>query len=290
MSIRRIGIVHPGEMGISIAVALLGSGHTVRWASEGRSAATRARAEKFKLQDAETLANLCATCDLIVSICPPDAAESVAQQVLTHGYAGTYLDGNAIAPERVTRINEMMTAAGVRFVDGAVIGLPAWKRGTTWLYLSGAGAAEVAACFAETPFETRILNAEPGSASALKMCYSAYTKGSTALLAAILAAAEELGVREELYRQWDAENADETGFAGQVEKRVLNSTRKAWRFSGEMDEIAATFRAAGLPGEFHAAAAEVYRRLAPFKGRGELPPLGEVLEAVQKGRGAQESE
>lgn len=287
MSIRRIGILHPGEMGISIAAALLGSGHAVYWASEGRSAATRARAEKHNLQDAQTLAALCATCDLIVSICPPDAAESVAQQALAHGCAGTYLDANAIAPERVARIHEMLRAGRVQFVDGAVIGPPGWTRGTTRLYLSGAEAGAVAECFAETPFETRILKGEPGGASALKMCYSAYTKGSTALLAAILATAEKLDVREELYREWDT---DDAGFAGQTEKRVLNSTRKAWRFSGEMDEIAATFHAAGLPGEFHAAAAEVYRRLAGFKGISDLPALAEVLQALQKSRGVEEDE
>ncbi len=286
MSIKQIGILHPGEMGISIAAALLGSGHAVYWASEGRSAATRAHAEKYKLRDAQTLAKLCAASDLIVSICPPDAAETVAKEVLAQGYTGMYLDGNAIAPERVARISEMMNAAGVRFVDGAIIGPPAWERGTSWLYLSGAGADEIATCFANTTFGTRILKGELGGASALKMCYSAYTKGSTALLAAIIAAAEELGVREELYQQWDE---DEAGFGAQVEKRVLSSTRKAWRFSGEMQEIAATFHAAGLPGEFHTGAAQVYRRLAAFKGRVELPALAEVLAALKKGRGTAES-
>lgn len=274
MSIRRIGIVHPGEMGISIGAALSGNGHAVYWASEGRSAATRVRAEKHQLQDARTLANLCATCDLIVSICPPAAAEAVADAVLCRKYAGMYLDANAIAPARVVGMNERMNAAGVRFVDGAIIGGPAWTRGTTGLYVSGEGSQEIAGCFAGGPFETVILDGEPGRASALKMCYSAYTKGSTALLAAILATAQTLGVREALYTQWDQ---DDAGFSSRTEKRVRNVTKKAWRFSGEMDEIAATFRAAGLPGEFHAGAAEIYRRLAGFKDVQDLPPLADVI-------------
>ena len=57
-------------------------------------------------------------------------------------------------------------------------------------------------------------------------------------------------------------------------------TAKAWRFAGEMDEIAVTFEAAGLPGGFHRAAGELYRALAPFKGRDEPPELGEVLSTL----------
>jgi hypothetical protein len=47
-----------------------------------------------------------------------------------------------------------------------------------------------------------------------------------------------------------------------------------------MDEIAATFRSAGLPGEFHAAAATLYRRLAGFKDVAATPSLDEVLAAL----------
>jgi hypothetical protein len=113
------------------------------------------------------------------------------------------------------------------------------------------------------------------------MCYAAYTKGTTALLCAILAAAESLGVRQALYRQWELEDA---GFVEQVTRRSQRVTAKAWRFAGEMEEIAATFEAAGLPPGFHAAAAEVYRRLDGFKGMGTPPELEEVLRALLQPR------
>jgi hypothetical protein len=109
------------------------------------------------------------------------------------------------------------------------------------------------------------------------MCYAAYTKGTTALLGAILATAESLGVREALAEQW---NHDNPGFAEATDLRVRRVTAKAWRFAGEMEEIAATFRASGQPGEFHAAAAEVYRRLARFKDAPATPALEEVLAAL----------
>ncbi|MCW5853269.1 MAG: DUF1932 domain-containing protein, partial [Anaerolineae bacterium] len=132
-------------------------------------------------------------------------------------------------------------------------------------------------CFAAGPLETRTLGDEIGTASALKMCYAAYTKGTTALLCAILATADRLGVRESLYEQW---NQDEAGFAEGVDRRVRGVTAKAWRFAGEMEEIAATLDAAGLPSGFHLAAANVYRRLAPFKGAAETPSLETALAAL----------
>lgn len=280
---QRIGIVHPGEMGISVAASAQTSGHVAYWASEGRSAQTRGRAAKFGLQDTQTLARLCATCSIIVSVCPPDAADAVARQVLACRFAGLYLDANAISPRRAVDISQRMTAAGATFVDGGIIGGPAWTPGATRLYLSGPRADEVAACFSGGPLATDVIGAEAGKASALKMCYAAYTKGTTALLAAVVATAERLGVRDNLYRQWDSDDADS---ATRAEQRVRQAGAKAWRFVGEMDEISATFHGAGLPGEFHAAAAEIYRRLAPFKVAQGTAPFEEVLAALCHGDGA----
>lgn len=280
MSAPQIGIVHPGEMGVSIAANLQQSGHPVAWASAGRSPATVDRAAQHALRDAGTLEALCAACAVIVSVCPPHAAEDVARDVLAAGFRGLYVDANAIAPQRVLRMRDALEAAGVGLVDGGIIGGPAWAPGTT-LYLSGPRADEAAACFTAGPLAVQVLGDSVGTASALKLCFAAYSKGTTALLAAILAAAEHYGVREALGAQWAQ---GEPGFAGQAERRVRQVTAKAWRFAGEMEEIAATFRAAGLPGGFHQAAAALYERLAGFKGAPQ-PGLAEVLAALaQEGR------
>ncbi|MGH8246851.1 MAG: NAD(P)-binding domain-containing protein [Gammaproteobacteria bacterium] len=89
MTRQRIGILHPGEMGISIAASAQQSGHHVYWASEGRSATTHARAAKFGLRDTRTVAHLCAACSILVSVCPPHAAEAVANQVVAHSFSGS---------------------------------------------------------------------------------------------------------------------------------------------------------------------------------------------------------
>lgn len=274
---RRIGILHPGAMGVSIAASAIHSGHAVYWAAEGRSDQTRKRAQEHKLIEVDSLATLCQTCETILSVCPPHAAEEVAAAVLRTGFRGLYLDANAISPQRALTIGGMLEDNGVSFVDGGIIGGPAWQPQQTWLYLSGKDAPQIADCFSRGPLEIKIIGQEIGKASALKMCYAAYSKGTTALLAAILAAAHTLGIREELYQQWER---DEPGFSEQVNGRVRRVTAKAWRFEGEMHEIAATFQAAGLPEGFPLAAAQTYHRMAHFKDAGEVPEMEEILRAL----------
>lgn len=272
-----IGILHPGEMGVSIAASAVHNGHQVFWASHGRSDATRIRAQTQSLINLESLDNLCVQCEIILSICPPHAAEEVAQQVIAENYRGLYCDANAISPQRSQHIGSMLSTAGIDFVDGGIIGGPVWQRGKTWLYLSGRRSTEIAACFANSPLEVRVIGDKIGKASALKMCYAAYTKGTTALLCAILGASEQLGVRENLYEQWTRDDAE---FVSETENRACNVTKKAWRFQGEMQEIAETFASVGIPSEFHHAASEIYARLAPLRDAGDRVSLARVLEAL----------
>jgi hypothetical protein len=109
------------------------------------------------------------------------------------------------------------------------------------------------------------------------MGYAAYTKGTTALLTAILGMVEKEGVRANLAQQWGDE------FTTQTIRRVCANTAKAWRFEGEMYEIADTFRGAGLPGDFHQGAAQIYKRLAGFKDASETPTIEAVLDMLLNG-------
>ncbi|MYH64352.1 MAG: NAD(P)-dependent oxidoreductase [Chloroflexi bacterium] len=272
-----VGIIHPGAMGISIAASAQAAGHTVYWASAERSATSRQRATQHNLLDAETVARLCECCDVILCVCPPHAAEAVAESALEAGFTGLYCDGNAISPEKARRIGERMRSAGCDFVDGGIIGPPAWEKGSTRFYLSGSSAAQVAALFIGSVTEAIDIGAEVGRASALKMVFAAQTKGTTALLSAVQAAAEALSVRGDLDGEWARRLPDAAESRAQPVRSV---TAKAWRFTGEMQEIAATFAEAGLPDGFHLAAYEVYRRMAGFKDAEATPPLEDVLAAL----------
>jgi 3-hydroxyisobutyrate dehydrogenase-like beta-hydroxyacid dehydrogenase len=271
----RIGILHPGEMGSAVAATVRNSGHEVLWVSEGRSHRTRARAESAGLTDAGTLARLCETCPVILSVCPPEFAADLADQVLAHGFRGTYLDANAVSPTHKQAIATRVQASGVRFVDGGIVGLPPKAKDQTWMYLSGEHADSIAGLFEAGPLEVEIIGTEAGKASALKMCYAAQNKGSIALLTAVMGAADLLGVLEELRREW----ARPGRAIGQTEGHVLRAAPKAWRWSAEMHEIAATLESAGMPPEFHQAAAEIFEKLREFKDAN--PTIEEVLQKLR---------
>jgi len=274
----RIGLIHPGAMGASVGAAARSNHHTVLWASQGRSADTIARAQRANLEDVGTVAHLVAASDIVLSVCPPHAAGDVAREVLALGFAGIYVDCNAVSPNRTRAIQQLVERAGATYVDGGIIGGPAWTRDAgTHLYLSGQRAADVSACFTGSPLRAPVISDRIGAASALKMGYAAYTKGTTALLTAILGMVEKEGVRADLERHWG------DTFATQTIRRVRTNTAKAWRFEGEMYEIAETFRDAGLPGEFHLAAAHIYKRLASFQEQDEAPPIEAVLSVLLQG-------
>jgi 3-hydroxyisobutyrate dehydrogenase-like beta-hydroxyacid dehydrogenase len=163
-------------------------------------------------------------------------------------------------------------------VDGGIIGGPAWTSGKTVLALSGTSAAKAAALFAGSALATRVIGEDIGAASALKMCYAAVSKGTTALIAAVLATAGELGVRHALERLW---HDDEPGANERNARRIAAAAPKAWRWVGEMHEIGDTLAGAGLPRTFHEAAAEVYARMAAFKG---CKPSADEATAALAGR------
>ncbi len=252
-------LLHPGAMGASVGAALVANGHAVQWVVAGRSEETRTRAENAGLRPAATLEKGLQGTELAISVCPPEAAFEVAQAVRETGFAGLYLDGNAVAPATAVKIERLF---GERYVDGGIIGPPAWREGAMRFYLSGAAAADVAALFAGSLVDARAIAGGSGAASALKMCYAAFTKGSSALLLGIRALAEHNGVSADLLAEWDI---SQPGLAARSNAAAKSTSSKAWRFAGEMREIAATFAAAELPAGFHLAAAELYARMADLK-------------------------
>jgi 3-hydroxyisobutyrate dehydrogenase-like beta-hydroxyacid dehydrogenase len=276
---RTVGLLHPGEMGASIGAALRRAGVQVLWVSAGRGPATRRRAQSADLTDAGSLPALSARSDVVLSVCPPHAALQVAHTVAASGFAGLYVDANAVAPATAGAIGAVVRAGG-RFVDGDLIGGPVRPGGGTRLYLSGPDAKEVAALFAATDLEAVNLGEDLTAASALKVCYAAWTKGTSALLLAIRATAAAHGVDEALLSEWAR---TQPGLAARSQA-AAGTARKAWRFAGEMDQIASCFAEAGLPDGFARAAAELYRRLAPCKELVGDPPLGEVLRLVRAAR------
>lgn len=246
-----VGLLHPGEMGAAIGGALRARGETVLWASTGRSDATAERAEQAGFEDVGEIAEVCRRSEILLSICPPHAAVEVARAA--EGLAGIYVDANAISPQTARAIADIQS----RFVDGGIVGSPPHEPGLTRLYLSGGEADAVAALFADTNMDARVLSGEPGAASAMKAAYAGWTKGSAALLLTMRELARAEGVEAALLDEWrlSLPELEERSAAA-----ARSADRKGWRWVGEMHEIAQSMAAHDLPTGFHDAAAEVFRR------------------------------
>jgi 3-hydroxyisobutyrate dehydrogenase-like beta-hydroxyacid dehydrogenase len=243
-----VGILHPGEMGAAVGAALRGNGHDVLWAAQGRSPDTARRAGEAGLRDVASVGALLAEADVVFSIVPPHAASAVAADAV--GLVGLFVDANAVSPATVRGLPP------ARLVDGGLIGPPPLAPGTTRLYLSGAEAEAVAPLFAGSPLEARVLGGGIGAASALKMVYAAWSKGTAALVLSIREVARATGVEEPLLAEWNESAPELPSRLAEAEK---SAETKGWRWVAEMEEIAETFAAAGQPDGFHRAAAQVYR-------------------------------
>jgi 3-hydroxyisobutyrate dehydrogenase-like beta-hydroxyacid dehydrogenase len=280
MDIKTIALLHPGNMGATIGAAASTSGARVLWASSQRSAATRARAKQAGLIDAETLAEAVHQSEVVLSVCPPHAAVDLARMVAATNFKGIYVDANAISRSTAQEVGKIVTASGASFVDGGIIGSPVKQAGTTRLYVSGEQAAEIAALFSRSMLDARAIGAEPGAASALKVAYAAWTKCTDALVLAIRAYADHEGVDHALLDEW---RISQPALEKKCGRAAAVAVPKAWRYVGEMREIAEAFEAAGLPGGFHNAAAEICERLADFKDQTDPgPTVTAVVEAIQQ--------
>ncbi|WP_218917375.1 NAD(P)-dependent oxidoreductase [Luteipulveratus mongoliensis] len=247
-----IGLLHPGAMGAAVGGCLVDGGRTVIWAAEGRSAESRARAAEAGLKEVDRVEDLLSEASVILSICPPHAALDIA--AAAGDFAGTYVDANAVSPETVRRVAAALPRA--TFVDGGIIGSPPHVGTGTRLYVSGDESAVVRDLFAGTALSVLQVDGGVGSASALKMAYAAWTKGSGALLLAARDLARSHGVEADLLAEWDHSLPQ---VADRLTRAERSATAKGWRWVGEMDQIAATMRGADLPDGFHVAAADVYR-------------------------------
>jgi 3-hydroxyisobutyrate dehydrogenase-like beta-hydroxyacid dehydrogenase len=237
-------------MGAAIGALLVECGHEVLWCPQGRSEDTARRASAAGLKGAQNLLDA----DVILSVCPPHAALDVARSL--QGTPALVIDANAVSPMTARRIGELI---GDRSADGGIVGPPPRRKGTTRLYLSGHHAIEASRLFEGTHLEPVVLGGSPVAASALKMAYASWTKGSAALLLSAMACARATGVEEALRAEWTRSQPD---LEARLQSAADSAGAKGWRWVGEMNEIAATFSAVGLPSGFHDAAAEMFDRAA----------------------------
>jgi 3-hydroxyisobutyrate dehydrogenase-like beta-hydroxyacid dehydrogenase len=261
MAVSTVGLLSPGDMGHSIGAVLRQHGLQVLTCLDGRSERSRALAAEAGIEDTASLEELVREADVFLSVLVParalETAERVAAALRATGSDLLYVDCNAIAPRTVRAVGDVIEAAGGRVADIGIVGAPPRRPGTRF-YVSGPGARE-AAQLAQFGLDVRVIGDDMGQASGLKMCYGALTKGLQALGVELLVAARALGLEEALL----AEQRDsQPEVLAWLERSVPTMPPKAYRWVGEMEEIATTFADVGLTPLILQGAADLYRFVA----------------------------
>lgn len=259
MQIQTVGILSPGDMGQAIASVLNQNGLKTIAALDDRSDRTRQLAAAAYIQDVGSLKELVIESDVVLSVLVPAAATEVAEQVAevisSVGKSILYVDANAISPQKVRNIAQIITSKGGEFIDASIIGPPPRVPNRTRIYASGKKAIELQQ-LGDYGLDIRVIGDEIGQASGLKMSYAALTKGLTAIGTELLIAAHRLGLDQQL---WDEVSTSQPELAKILTRSLPSMTPKAHRWIGEMEEIADTFAALELTERIFQGAADVYR-------------------------------
>ena len=282
-----VGILSPGDMGHTVGNVLRENGLRVITCLTGRSQRTQQLAEKAGIVDVPTYSQFVTEADLILSIMVPaqamSAASAVAETLQQVDTTLTYTDCNAIAPQTVRKLGDIITSAGGTFVDASIIGPPPRTPGATRFYASGPD-LDLFSELNNYGLDVRALGAEIGLASAIKMCYASLTKGLTALCTELLTAASVLGVSEALTAEFQL---SQSALFERMEKGLPSMPPKARRWIGEMEEISATFAHVGLTPNILTGAADMYRFIGdthladlPPEARDEFPTLAELIKIL----------
>jgi 3-hydroxyisobutyrate dehydrogenase-like beta-hydroxyacid dehydrogenase len=257
--VRSVGILSPGDMGAAIGAVLSHGGLDVATALDGRSALTRLRASEAGIRDAGTVDDLVGSVDFLLSVLVPSEARSladaVASSLLRTGARPVFVECNAIAPQTVREIETALGSTVGGFIDAGIIGNPPRRPGdSTRFYCSGPETTAFET-LSRCGLDVRRVGSGVGQASGLKMVYAASTKGTTALWTELLVAARALGLEEALLAEFGADHP----IASRQMSGIPTMPRRARRWAGEMDEIAATFAHVGLTPRILQGAADMYR-------------------------------
>ena len=272
MAVRTVGLLSPGDMGHSIGNVLRLGGLRVITCLAGRSQRSLELAAEAGIEDAGDDETLVREADLFLSVLPPSQAATLAERmaaaVRKTGTELLYADCNAISPGTAAKVEQLTAGSGIRFVDVGIIGNPPQPGPPkTRFYASGTHAGEFAQ-LAKHGLDVRVIGDNTGQASGIKMCYASLTKGLTALGTELLTASKALGLEEPLQAELEASQPQLLAW---LQQYMPSMPPKAYRWVGEMLEIATTFEEVGLTPRILQGAADMYQ-LVEGTAMGKEPP------------------
>ena len=251
----------PGDMGSGVGGILVRSGLRVITSLKDRSEASSTRAAEQGIVDVGSLDDVVASSDLMLSILVPSEAlafaASAAESIVRTNSHVAFADCNAVSPATGVKIGKIITTVGGMFIDAGIIGGSPRTGAIPRFYASGEHAGILAELDGKG-ISVPVMRGAVGRASGLKMLYAALTKGTAALHASTLMAAKSLGLFDDLIHELEQSQSGTLAAMG----RVNSISAQAFRWIGEMEEIASTFEDAGVTPNIHAGAAETFQKIS----------------------------
>jgi 3-hydroxyisobutyrate dehydrogenase-like beta-hydroxyacid dehydrogenase len=277
-----VTVVAQGAMGAGVGRRLARNGVEVRTSLAGRSRASAERAAAAGMRDVEDAALVAVP--IVLSIVPPSEAVATVERFAAicrrTGARPLYADLNAVSPETAARVAGIAEAAGMAFADGGIIGGPPREDGyNPAIYVSGAEAPRLAVLRERGGLDIRLIEGPVGAASALKMSYAGITKGLTALASTMMLAATRAGAAEALHAELSQSQPQLLAWFGRM---VPSMYAKAYRWAGEMEEIADFIGRDRAESAIYHGAARLYERLAADEA-GERREIAALEAFLQRG-------
>jgi len=282
LTIETVAIVSPGDMGHAVGQLLREHELKVVTCLTGRSGRTRILSEQAGIIDVPNFEQMVEQSDIVLSITVSEAAPGVAQMVAdavrSTGTDVLFAECNAIAPQVAREIETVVTGSGARFVDASIIGGPPRNGSSPRLYTSGPRASELEQ-LGEFGLDVRNIGPDTGQASGIKMCYAAMTKGSSALYAQLLMAAELMGLSGHLKAEFqDGQRA----VYQRMERGLPGVPAKSRRWVSEMEEIQATFSGLGMTPHLFQGVADMYRLIGGTPLGDETPESKDLERSLEQ--------
>jgi 3-hydroxyisobutyrate dehydrogenase-like beta-hydroxyacid dehydrogenase len=276
-----IAIIGFGEVGGIFARDLAAKGASLAAFDINPAAQARAEAAGIAAPDARdairdaAIVFVCVTAGSVL-----EAMESLAGGL---GHAPFVVDVNSVSPATKQDAARIISAAGGRYVEAAVMASVPPKRLATPMLLGGPHAADFMRAMA--PFGMDLIDFSPeiGRASSVKMCRSVMIKGIEALTTECMLAARHYGVEADVLRTLGdtMPHPDWPGLARYVISRALIHGK---RRAEEMGEVARTVEEAGIEPMLSRAIMQrqdwAWRRGAEMGDARNAPDLDKLLDAL----------
>ncbi|MGY4534415.1 3-hydroxyisobutyrate dehydrogenase-like beta-hydroxyacid dehydrogenase [Pseudomonas sp. TE3786] len=230
-----------------------------------------AKAGQADVQLFDSAAAAVAHAQLVISAVTAASALQVARDITPYLHCGqVFMDINSVAPATKQAAAEALEVVGVAYLDAAVMAPVPPKRIATPMLLGGSRALEWQALLAGVGFDSKVVGAEVGVASAIKMCRSIMIKGLEALTTECLSTARQYAaealVLDSLHRSFPSMGWD----AQQPHYLISRVAEHGLRRAEEMLEVAKTVADVGLQPSMSTAIAHTQRALVDAMAAGGI--------------------